>query len=110
MTLAPTTLPNVAAVRAACASVNDPEFGLSIEDLGLIYDVAVDAGDVAIAMTLTTPSCPAGDVIVNGIRAAVAAVPGVVSVDLRLVWDPQWTPEMVSARGRVQLGWIDGEP
>lgn len=95
-------------VRSACASVNDPEFGLSIDDLGLIYDVAVNAdGAAAIAMTLTTPYCPAGDVIVGGVRAAVSAVAGVSSVDVRVVWEPQWTPEMVSARGRQALGWIE---
>lgn len=92
-------------VRAACARVYDPEFGLSIEDLGLIYDITVTGDAVAIAMTLTTPTCPAGEVIVNGIRAAVEAVPGVAQVDVQLVWDPVWTPEMVSARGREQLGW-----
>jgi metal-sulfur cluster biosynthetic enzyme len=102
-----TEFPALADVRAACASVNDPEFGLSIEDLGLIYDVTLTGRAVAVAMTLTTPSCPAGDVIVDGIRAAIAAVPGVESVEVRLVWDPQWTPDMVSAQGRVLLGWVE---
>jgi metal-sulfur cluster biosynthetic enzyme len=97
--------PLLADVHAACASVFDPEFGVSIDDLGLIYDVALVDGTASIAMTLTTPSCPAGDVIVDGVRAAVAAVRGVTSVDVRLVWDPQWTPEMINARGREQLGW-----
>jgi len=99
--------PHLNDVRAACASVNDPEFGLSIEDLGLIYDVAIDGASVSIAMTLTSPYCPAGDVMVDGIRAAVGSVRGVKSVDVRVVWDPQWTPEMVSARGRGYLGWVD---
>jgi metal-sulfur cluster biosynthetic enzyme len=98
--------PDLAAVRTACASVQDPEFGLSIDDLGLIYDVALDeAGRVAVALTLTTPYCPAGNVIVDAVTAAAAAVPGVTAVDVRLVWDPAWTPEMVSAQGREYLGW-----
>lgn len=94
------------AVRSACAQVHDPEFGLSIDDLGLIYDVAQDeAGRVAIALTLTSPYCPAGTVIVDAVSAAATAVPGVTAVDVRLVWDPAWTPEMVSAKGRAYLGW-----
>ena len=100
-----TMAPRLSDVRAACASVADPEFGLSVEDLGLIYDVAISGRAVTVAMTLTTPHCPAGDVILGGVRAAVEAVPGVASVEVQLVWDPAWTPEMVSARGRQQLGW-----
>lgn len=98
-------LPDPVAVRAACAAVSDPEFGISIDDLGLIYDVSVTDRDVAVAMTLTTASCPAGAVIVDAVRAAVAAVPGVSSVDVQLVWEPGWTPEMINARGRELLGW-----
>ena len=93
------------AVRAACASVADPEFGVSVDDLGLIYDITIQEGAVAVAMTLTTPHCPAGDVILDGVRAAVARVPGVTSVEVRLVWEPGWTPEMVNAAGRRDLGW-----
>ncbi|MBL9212139.1 MAG: metal-sulfur cluster assembly factor [Opitutaceae bacterium] len=101
-------LPDPAAVRAACAGVADPEFGVGIGDLGLIYDVTVTGADVAVAMTLTTMSCPAGAVIVDAVRASVAAVPGVMRVDVRLVWDPAWTPEMISDRGRELLGWRQG--
>ena len=97
--------PVLADVRAACASVADPEFGVSVDDLGLIYDITITGHAVVVAMTLTTPHCPAGDVILNGVRAAVERVPGVASVDVCLVWDPGWTPEMVSPRGRQQLGW-----
>lgn len=102
----PRPFPELETIRSACAQVHDPEFGLSIDDLGLIYDIAQDdAGRVAIALTLTSPYCPAGDVIVNAVSAAAAAVPGVTGVDVRLVWDPAWTPEMVSANGRTYLGW-----
>lgn len=99
------SLPDPVTVRAACAGVSDPEFGIGLDDLGLIYDVTVTERDVAVAMTLTSMSCPAGAVIVDAVRAAVAAVPGVANVDVRLVWDPAWTPEMISARGRELLGW-----
>ena len=96
------------AVRAACASVADPEFGVSVDDLGLIYDITISDRAVVVAMTLTSAYCPAGDVILDGVRAAVAHVPGVASVEVRLVWEPGWTPEMVSAAGRQQLGWEKG--
>lgn len=102
---APVDSPVLADVRAACGSVADPEFGVRIDDLGLIYDLVITDGAVAVAMTLTSAYCPAGDVIVGAVRAAVAAVPGVVSVDIRLVWDPAWSPEMISPAGRAQLGW-----
>jgi metal-sulfur cluster biosynthetic enzyme len=99
------TEPSPAAVEAACASVADPEFGLSIVDLGLIYDIVIAGEAVRVAMTLASEHCPAGAVIVEGIRAAVSTVPGVESVTVDVVWEPRWTPEMVSGRGREQLGW-----
>lgn len=104
-TLLPDALLN--AVHAACARVADPEFGVSVADLGLIYDVAIREGAVEVAMTLTSAYCPAGDVILDGVRAAVARVEGVRSVEVRLVWEPGWTPEMVTAAGRRQLGWAN---
>ena len=97
--------PVLADVRAACASVADPEFGLSVDDLGLIYDIGLAGDTASVAMTLTSEHCPAGEVIVSAVRAAVERVPGVARVDVRLVWDPAWTPEMVSPRGREHLGW-----
>ncbi len=99
--------PVSASVAAACASVADPEFGLSIDDLGLIYEIAITGDAVRVAMTLTSEHCPAGAVIVDGIRAAVGLVPGVGSVAVDVVWEPRWTPDRVSPRGREQLGWRD---
>ena len=98
--------PTPDAIRAACATVHDPEFGLSIEDLGLIYEAAIDdARRVVVKMTLTSPYCPAGDVIVNAVTAVVATVAGVTAVDVQLVWEPAWTPECVTPKGRAYLGW-----
>ncbi len=102
-----TPAPDEQTLRAAFKTVYDPEFGVSIEDLGLIYDVHVEAGTVAVKMTLTSMSCPAGDVILNGIKAAAEAVPGVTHAEVSLVWEPQWSPEMLSADARRQLGWGD---
>lgn len=84
----------------------DPEVGVSISDLGLINDIATHPdGAVVITMSLTSRFCPAGDVILSGIQAAAEAVPGVTSVQIDPVWEPEWTPERLSPEGRVQLGW-----
>ncbi|HEY0946782.1 MAG TPA: metal-sulfur cluster assembly factor [Opitutaceae bacterium] len=86
-------------------TILDPEFGLSIVDLGLVYDVVLDGDRVSVAMTLTSPACPAGGMIVDGTRAALAALPGVSHVDVALVWEPPWTPARLTQGGRDQLGW-----
>lgn len=95
------------AVLAACATVHDPEFGLSVVDLGLIVDATATERHVTVAMTLTTPSCPAGDVLTEAVRAAVAALPDIDAVEVELVWEPAWTPERITPAGRSQLGWAD---
>lgn len=85
-------------------TVYDPEFGISVEDMGLIYDVRIAGDRVTIAMTLTSRFCPAGGMLTDGVRAAVAALPGVGAVDVELVWEPGWTSELLSASARHQLG------
>ena len=84
-----------APVWSALRSVIDPELGHDIVTLGLVYDVAVDEGVACVTHSLTTPRCPLGHVIQEGIQAAVAQVPGVRRVDVRLVWDPEWHPGMI---------------
>jgi len=93
----------VQAIWDTLAQILDPEYGIPITDLGLIYDVRVDNGEVEVAMTLTTPACPAGTVILDGARHAIAALPGVRASQVFLVWDPQWTPERLSEAARRQL-------
>ncbi len=94
-------------VREALRAVIDPEIGLNIVDLGLVYDVQIAAasGAVAVEMTLTTPGCPLHAVIDSAVREVLGELPGVASVALGLVWSPPWTPEMISAEGRRALGW-----
>ncbi len=76
--------------------VMDPELGLSIIKLGLVYDLAVtDDGAVTITMTLTTPACPLGDLLTRDINRAVRALTWVTAVDVRIVWEPRWTPAMI---------------
>lgn len=85
----------VADVRAALRAVVDPELALPVTDLGLIYDVAVTGGSVRVTMTLTAPGCPLHAVLTDGVRAAVARVPGVERVDVEVTFDPPWTPERI---------------
>lgn len=87
----------------------DPEIPVNIVDLGLIYDLAVEktpAGShvVEVKMTLTAPGCGMGPVIAEDARQKIAALPAVESAKVHIVWDPQWTPQMISAAGRKVLG------
>ena len=98
--------PLVPALLDAFGRVYDPEFGVSIRDLGLIYEIEVDDADIAhVKMTLTSMYCPAGDVILDGMRAAAEAVPGVRGAEVELVWEPVWSPDFLSPSAREQLGW-----
>lgn len=83
--------------------VTDPEYPISIADLGMIYDVRVEGGTVSITMTFTSIGCPAMDMIAADIDAAVRAVPGVAHVSLEVVWSPPWTKDRISDRGRRVL-------
>jgi len=83
------------AVMEALATVLDPELGMSIVDLGLVYGVGVQGGTVAITMTLTAPGCPIHDVMPGWVSAAVQRVPGVERVDVTLTFDPPWTPDRI---------------
>lgn len=85
--------------------VNDPELGLNIVDLGLVYSAERTADGISVAMTMTSPSCPAGEMITREARdLLVETFPGTV-VNVELIWDPAWTPQRVSEDGRRQLGW-----
>jgi radical SAM protein len=84
-----------AAVRQALATVFDPELGMSIVELGLVYGVRIQDSAVGITMTLTAPGCPIHDVMPEWVRSAVMRVPGVEHVDVTLTFDPPWTPERI---------------
>ena len=75
--------------------VIDPEIGLSIVKLGLVYDLAVQDGTVTVTMTLTTPGCPMGGPITDGVRSVVAELPWVKDVVVNVVWEPAWSPAMI---------------
>lgn len=91
-------------VRLALRRVKDPEVGLNIVDLGLIYEVKVDGADVTVDMSLTSPGCPAGPQILQEAEQEVRSLPGVGGVSVNLVWSPPWTPERIEPRVRAYLG------
>ena len=98
------TDPVVAAARAALSTVEDPELGLDIVSLGLVYAVERDGDHVRVVHTLTSMGCPLGPMIERDIDDALAAVEGIASVDVDLVFDPPWTPEKMSDDAKFLLG------
>ena len=101
-----TPLPDDDAVREALRQVEDPEAGMNVVELGLVYGIEVTADAVLIDITMTTAACPMAEVIVEQARDAVAAiVPPGTRVDVRLVWDPPWTPDKMSGIAREHFGW-----
>ena len=96
---------NESTVREALATVYDPEIGLDLITLGLIYGITVSAdGAVEIRMTLTTPGCPMERVILEGIQHAVSKLDGVTKISVDLVWEPRWSPEKIAPEGQKVLG------
>jgi metal-sulfur cluster biosynthetic enzyme len=95
---------NEDAVRAVLRKVKDPELNLSIIDLGLVYEVVVEEGDVHVQMTLTSPGCPSGPEIISEAQRAVEAMAEVRTAEVELVWSPYWTPERIDPKVRAYLG------
>jgi metal-sulfur cluster biosynthetic enzyme len=92
-------------VRESLRLVVDPELGISIVDLGLIYGIEINEGDVTIKLTLTSPACPLGAVIQGQAHTAVKKLPWVKNVKIELVWSPPWNPRtMASEDARMELG------
>ena len=88
-------------------TVYDPEIPVNIYELGLIYDVTVDdTGSTAIKMTLTTPMCPAAEMLPPEVETKARGVDGVTQVQLDLVWDPPWNPDMMSEAAKLDLGMV----
>ena len=90
-------------VVKALKTVNDPEIGIDIVDLGLVYDLKIDDDSVTIKMTMTAPSCPLTDWILFDAQKKVEEMDGVSKCDIELVWDPPWTPDMISDEARKML-------
>lgn len=91
-------------IREALRKVMDPELGVSIVDLGLIYDIRYEAGEAEVEMTLTSPGCPLAPIIDKKVREALAGVPEIEHLEIDLVWDPPWSKELISDELRAELG------
>ena len=92
-------------VLEALRQVEDPELGMDVVDLGLVYDVEVEGPKVKVIYSLTSMGCPAGPLIAGDMDRATREVPGVEDVDLELVFDPPWTPDRMSESARQSFGW-----
>ena len=100
------SIPGEDDVRERLRTVNDPEVGVNIVDLGLVYGLEVSPKRVHIELTMTSPACPLGDLVIDEVRQAVGAIlPPGTNLDIELVWDPPWSPERMSDSARQTLGW-----
>ncbi len=99
-------MPDESAVLDAMRAVDDPEAGMDIVALGLVYSVVVSGDTVQVEMTMTTPACPVADSLVEQSRQAIAAIsPTQASIDITLVWEPIWNPSMMSGVAKDFFGW-----
>lgn len=93
------------AVYDVLKQVHDPEVGINVVDMGLIYGVdIIDGKKLDVIMTLTSPACPAGPQILGQIDNLLKAMEGVEDVDIKVVWTPPWSPDMLSEDAKDQLG------
>ena len=92
-------------VRDALSTVIDPEAGMNIVDLGLVYGIEIADERIHVRMTMTTPACPMGDMILDQAHAAIATIAPDAAIERELVWDPPWTPALMSENARGFFGW-----
>lgn len=85
----------------------DPEIPINIYDLGLVYNIDIDdaSGNIRVKMTLTAPGCPASAYMGSDVKRKIEQLPGVKEANVEIVWDPPWTPEMMSESAKKQFGW-----
>lgn len=99
-------MPDDDAVREALQQVDDPEAGMNIVDLGLVYGIEVGERSVHVEMTMTTAACPMADMITDNARRVIAAIcPPDAAIDVELVWEPPWTPDKMTGIARDHFGW-----
>lgn len=105
-TSAAAVLPDADTLRETLRAVMDPEAGMNIVDLGLVYDLAVGADGARVLMTMTSPACPLGDMIVDDVEAALRKVlPAGTRVEVELTFSPPWEPSMMSEAARRHFDW-----
>jgi len=93
-------------IRELLKTVYDPELGVNIIDLGLVYEIEFNHGHVLVQMTLTTPGCPMHDTIAGGVERALNSMPEVRTVKVDVVWEPAWTPDKMSDEAKEQLHYM----
>lgn len=92
-------------IREALQGVTDPELGVNIVDLGLVYGIEVEDGQARVTMTLTSPGCPAGEQILAGAQHGAESVEGIEAAEVNLVWKPFWTPDRIDPKVRAAMGY-----
>jgi metal-sulfur cluster biosynthetic enzyme len=97
-------MPDQALIYEKLKQIYDPEVGINIVDMGLIYSLDIAENKVEITMTLTSPGCPAGPQILSQVDSQVKTLDGIEDVDIKVVWSPPWSPDMLSEEARDQLG------
>lgn len=90
--------------REALKRIEDPEVGLNIVDLGLIYDIDIDGSTVNVKMTLTSPGCPVGPQLLGGAKLVLIELDEVEEANIELVWEPYWSPDRIDPEYREVLG------
>ena len=98
-------LPTEEEVRNALRSVIDPEVGMNVVDLGLVYGIDIAPGRVQVAMTMTTPACPMGAMITEDARMTIQDIAPAAEVAVELVWDPPWDSSRMSEDAKRRFGW-----
>ncbi|MBI2664691.1 metal-sulfur cluster assembly factor [Candidatus Woesearchaeota archaeon] len=97
-------MPTKETVMEKLKEVTDPEMHINIVDLGLVYDVAIDGSMVVIKMTLTSPACPVGPLILDAVEEKVKKISGVTGVTVDIVWEPMWSPDKMTEEAKMELG------
>ena len=101
-----TIMPTEEEVRAVLHSVIDPEVGMNIVDLGLVYGVNITDNKLQVNLTMTTPACPMGEMILDDARYMLKTlVPDGAEIDINLVWEPPWNASMMTGNARQHFGW-----
>ncbi|HEX8989970.1 MAG TPA: metal-sulfur cluster assembly factor [Rhodocyclaceae bacterium] len=99
-------LPDEGQLREALRNVIDPELGMNVVALGLIYRIEVTAERAVVELTMTSPACPMGDMILDDVESTLAQLlPAELPFEARLVWEPPWTPAMMDERAKAHFGW-----
>ncbi|MCD5416017.1 metal-sulfur cluster assembly factor [Candidatus Bipolaricaulota bacterium] len=93
------------AVMSCLENVIDPELGINVVDLGLIYNIKIEQGKISVDMTLTTPGCPMAGMIAGSVEQEIRKTFEDADVEVSLVWDPPWSPDLLSPSAKEQLGY-----